>query len=361
MPLAAAKRVTFRLSPFMETFWSMHVLQEPEHHRLNQNWVRGMRKKTLAIRRDLRRFSFAYRGAPTACGIPDLAGESGSFLEELARLRAATESEATRFFTRSFYRASEPIATGLDVPPQVEERFLVHAKEVHASSELAEAALAAPAKTLNSFADLVERYWYSGFDERWEHYRPLLERAIEDVRERIATRGGLPDFFKRLPLDVRVNPACDGFTVDRPHDHEVTIGPADRLVLTPSFMTWPHVRVSCERPGLFAIAFGPMTELDRLASVPPPDQLLRALEAIADDTRLRVLRFLSEVPRSTQELSALVSVTAPTLSEHLHKLEDSGVVRSHRDGHYMVYELNLDLDDISEKLRHYLNSTAEPS
>src|SRR5258705_3156933 len=243
MPLTAGERVTFRLSRFMETFWSLHVLQEPEHHRLNQNWVRGMRKKTLAIRGDLRRFGFAYRGAPTACGIPDLADQSGSLLDDIARLRGANEAQATLFFTRSFYRGSESPGTATDIPAMVAERFLSYAKEVRASTELAQMALAAPARTLTAFADLVERYWYSGFDERWAHYFPLLQRAVDDVRERIASRG-LADFLKRLPLEVRVNPDCDGFTADRPHDHDVTIGPSDRLVLTPSLMTGPPVRVN---------------------------------------------------------------------------------------------------------------------
>jgi DNA-binding transcriptional ArsR family regulator len=146
--------------------------------------------------------------------------------------------------------------------------------------------------------------------------------------------------------------------VARAHDHDVTIGPKDHLVLTPSFFVWPHVRVSCEQPGTVAIAFGPRTELARVASIPPPDSLLMLLDVLADETRLRVIRYLaSRGPRSTQELSAFVGVSEPTLSGHLRKLEVAGVVTSKRDGYYVLYELNANVSDaVSRALRGYLES-----
>lgn len=48
--------------------------------------------------------------------------------------------------------------------------------------------------------------------------------------------------------EVRSEPRAERFRLERPHDHEVAIGPDDTLVLAPSADVWPHVRVNCDGP-----------------------------------------------------------------------------------------------------------------
>jgi DNA-binding transcriptional ArsR family regulator len=354
----AVDRVGFILSPFLETFWSLHVLQQPERHPLNQNMVRDARRETRDLRHDLRRFGFAYRGAPTALGLPIDGVAEGSWSDELERARHADDAQAVRFFVRSFYLGAEPIDRDGRVPAPVAERLLAYTRAVHASVDLAERALREPRAVLAEFLDLVERYWLLSFESRWtKWYLADLRREVDQGKVRIAT--SLADLLRRLPVEVRLDPAGSGFSVDRLHDHDLPIGPRDRIVLTPSNMAWPHVRVSCERPGILGLAVPRLLKLDDLASVPPPDALLNTLEALADDTRLRVLRFLFEVPRSTQELATLVNVTVSTMSEHLRKLEGAGVVQHRRDGHYVVYEPSLDAAELLDELRSYLDQSVD--
>lgn len=67
---------------------------------------------------------------------------------------------------------------------------------------------------------------------------------------------------------------------------------------------------------------------------------VEALAALAQDTRLRILRAL--VPRGPDGLSAgriaqRLGLAAPTLSFHLAKLEQAGLVRCRRDGRERIY------------------------
>jgi DNA-binding transcriptional ArsR family regulator len=359
IPGDAIERVRFSLSPFMEALWSLHVLHNPTRHVINQNWVRTMRKRNVHLTRELREFGFAYRGSPTSCGVPLPNVERGSFADEVARFRRATPAQAARFFTRSFYEGREEISATEDVPSPVAERLLAHARAIHASVEWAQHALRSPQQSLTAFADLMERYWYSGFDELWQGRVLRLEGEVGKARDRIATRG-LPDFLRTLPRDVRLDPDGQGFTVDRPHDHELTIGEANRLVLTPSVYVLPHVHVSCDRPGVVAIAYPSTHEVQLATPLPPPEPLLAALDALADDTRLRILRHLREVPRTTQVLAQLVQVAPPTVSSHLRRLEAAGLVTSERDGHYVLYQLTLDVTRIMGQLRDYLDDRLDP-
>jgi DNA-binding transcriptional ArsR family regulator len=360
IPMDATDRVSFALSPFMEAFWSLHVLRHPGRHPFHQNWVLEASKRLGAdgLDRELREFAFAFRGSPTSCGVPLPNVALGSFTDELARFRQATTAEAARFFSRSFYQGREEIGATDCVPPQVAERLLAHAKAIRASVDLAKRALASPRETLAEFAELIERYWHATFMERWTFRVDRLQREAREDERQVAR--GLADFLRRLPLDVRLDPSGDGFTIDRPHDHEVTIGEGDRLVFTPSVYVMPHVRVSCERPGIVAIAYPSAHEVEFVAPVPPPDHLLTALEALADDTRLRMLRHMSDAPKTTQALSALVHAAPATVSSHLRKLEAAGLVTSDRDGHFVVYRPERDIADIFAQLRRYLDDRIDP-
>jgi DNA-binding transcriptional ArsR family regulator len=84
-------------------------------------------------------------------------------------------------------------------------------------------------------------------------------------------------------------------------------------------------------------------------------ELLDMLRALGDDTRLRVLKLLAEQPRTTQELAPLVGLSAAGLSKALRRLADAGLVRSRREGYYVVYSLDsARLTALSEAIASFL-------
>ena len=52
------------------------------------------------------------------------------------------------------------------------------------------------------------------------------------------------------------------------------------------------------------------------------------LKTIADATRLRILGLLAERPHTGTELATTLSLSAPTISHHLHRLRDVGIVHA---------------------------------
>jgi DNA-binding transcriptional ArsR family regulator len=57
-----------------------------------------------------------------------------------------------------------------------------------------------------------------------------------------------------------------------------------------------------------------------------PDALNKALKAMADPTRLRILRYLAEEPLTPSELSRRLRLRAPTVVHHLYALRIAGLV-----------------------------------
>ncbi len=72
------------------------------------------------------------------------------------------------------------------------------------------------------------------------------------------------------------------------------------------------------------------------------EQLLAFFKALADANRLRVVGLLARRPHTVEELATVLEVRASTVSHHLSKLTQAGLVRSEADGHYHVYSLDLE-------------------
>lgn len=64
------------------------------------------------------------------------------------------------------------------------------------------------------------------------------------------------------------------------------------------------------------------------------------LKTIADATRLRILGLLAEAPRSGRDLADALGLTAPTISHHMAKLVEVGIVVATPEGTRRTYSLN---------------------
>ncbi|HYZ72257.1 MAG TPA: metalloregulator ArsR/SmtB family transcription factor [Chthoniobacterales bacterium] len=66
--------------------------------------------------------------------------------------------------------------------------------------------------------------------------------------------------------------------------------------------------------------------------------LLRFFKALAHESRLRLLGFLAQQPRTVQELSSLLGLTEPTTSHHLALLREAGLVTLRVEGNLHWYD-----------------------
>lgn len=77
----------------------------------------------------------------------------------------------------------------------------------------------------------------------------------------------------------------------------------------------------------------------------PPDpnqELLTFFKALADANRLRIVGVLAHEPRSVEQLAAALGLESSTVSHHLRRLSDAGLVEAKADGYYSVYSLRTD-------------------
>ena len=73
---------------------------------------------------------------------------------------------------------------------------------------------------------------------------------------------------------------------------------------------------------------------------------LMIFKVLADDTRLRILQALREKDLYVELLAERLNLTPPTISFHLKKLQDAGLVDARREQYYTVYSLRQDVFDL---------------
>jgi predicted transcriptional regulator len=70
------------------------------------------------------------------------------------------------------------------------------------------------------------------------------------------------------------------------------------------------------------------------------DELVTFFKALADANRLKIVGLLAQQPYSVEELAALLDLKPSTVSHHLAKLAQVGLVSAKTQSYYNVYELD---------------------
>lgn len=85
----------------------------------------------------------------------------------------------------------------------------------------------------------------------------------------------------------------------------------------------------------------------------PDEALLQRFQAVAEETRFRIVRLLAGGERCVCELQDELDAAQSRLSFHLKKLRDAGVVSDRRDGRWVYYSL---VPEALEGMRDFLGA-----
>ena len=80
------------------------------------------------------------------------------------------------------------------------------------------------------------------------------------------------------------------------------------------------------------------------------EELVTFFKALSDANRLKIIGLLAQQPYSVEELAVLLDLKASTVSHHLSKLSQIGLVSAKADSYYNVYQL--DEKALEEKSRN---------
>ncbi len=184
----------------------------------------------------------------------------------------------------------------------------------------------------------LQAYYQAFFQQEELRVGPVLLAGLQHARE-LAEQMTIPELIAELSRGIR-------FTE--------TLG--KELVIVPTYWMTPLVKLDTigEDQKLFLFGARPST-MSAIPGEPVPDGLLIALKAVADPTRLRILRYLSQQEMTPSELSRRLNLRAPTVTHHLKELRLAGLVNVTVHGQEKLYRARLGaLDTIHVDLRAFL-------
>lgn len=355
LPPNAEECVHFDVSPLIEATQSWHVLVDPGHHSLQIPWVRRCRSLPGDLRQRLRDWAWVVRRSVPSLFEAGAHRPARDFDEECAIIAALPTDQiaaglAEALLTESRFTGEEIVRDG----PAFDAAVAGLRARSPEDAERLVAVLADPSGTLATILALLVDYWDLAFADEWTRIEQLIERGVAGSGRQIAEASILAVMADLIPA-VRPDRAANTIRFDREHKPHVAIT-AEGLRLTPSYYVWPHVQVTCDPPAHPRIIF-PTESLRRSG---PPDEngsLLSSLRALAGETRLELLQLVATEPRSTQELAGLLMLSPAATSRHLHQLLNAGLLRTWREGYYVLYET---VPDALMELADLLKSFAGP-
>lgn len=181
---------------------------------------------------------------------------------------------------------------------------------------------------------LLGDYWTYAFAQEWPDIEAQLALARAEAELHLAA-GGLRSLLAHTTRRARLADCGIAITPTIPAEIDVELADDGRLPVVLSLFSAPYVitRIS---PAAGLVLPAPTAE--RRASTPSLE-LVRGLNAVADPTRLTLLRLVAIRPRSTLELAQLVELSEAAVSKHMRRLADADLVRGQRNGYYVLYRL----------------------
>ncbi len=84
------------------------------------------------------------------------------------------------------------------------------------------------------------------------------------------------------------------------------------------------------------------------------EELLTFFKALADGNRLKILGLLAQQPYSVEQLAALLALKPATISHHLTRLAEAGLVSARTESYYSIYYLEQKV--LEEKSKRLLST-----
>lgn len=304
-----------------DLFVSLWILHRPDEFGLRPSWAAGVRSRLPIHLRDVLEHSQTFLSVPLSW-LHNLSKPKDSqvVLEALERLAPEDRLPALVFGQKQGPRvdAYRECLLSFEGKQRFSSNFEARIKETMNNPDRYTKAFGRAAFEAWSdrkaygekFFQALQAYVNNFFLEEEPRIIPAQETALKQAQE----------MAKEMDVLALLEELSEGVRMD-------WISEVSMLVLAPSFWGAPFVFYDrlAENEGIILFGARP----DGKTLVPGelvPEELLNALKALADPTRLRILRYLLEKPSTPGELAKFLRLRPPTVFHHLQSLRLAGLV-----------------------------------
>lgn len=311
-------KLSWELGTAYDLMMSLEVLHNPENFGLRASWAAGVRSRVPADERSVLEDSLKLFYVPLSW-VHDLPGpkDSATALWSLSQVPPSERLAALVMFEGS---PSEYKQVLLEVSDRgawddsdLEKlRSLTKSKKGHSKKDMTTVLdwWSRPDEFGERYLKALQSYYQEFFAEEERRIKPALQRSMEQAQE-LAETTPLPELIENLSQGVKL-----------------AIEPEVReLIFAPSYWITPLILYNKIDQQRMVFVYGARpADASLVPGEVVPDALLRALKALADPTRLKIIRYLSEEPLAPAQLSRRLRLRPPTVIHHLEVLRLAGLV-----------------------------------
>ena len=208
--------------------------------------------------------------------------------------------------------------------------------------------------------ELASEFWRLCFSKTWESMQGSLQASLQEKRRLFESRT-VARFFDLLHLRVEIDPGHRSLIPIR-GNYKLPIEEVGECLILPSAFNdkrfW-YGRTVGERTHASFPYFDPTISLSppatdsdtgRASGEPELDPAL-IFKALGNTTRFAIAILLARSPQTSVELARALSLSRPTISHHIHRLREAGLLKEKPHKTSILLELNRDtlagLSDIS--------------
>lgn len=345
-----------------EFFISLHVLHAPDQYGIRSSYAAGVRARMPAAERKLMEEMYTLTGVPIQW-IHNLPAPKDAITalwaikqmppaQRLIKLMCVDddkydhatpeETEKHKKFNESLLRIADE---GKWKPADLEFFQAVFGKKYdRTKKETLSRALdwwSRPVELGEGFLSALQAYYQAFFEEEEKRIQPILKTGLEHAQS-IASNLSLEELFFELSQGVQLGAEFK----------------SKKYIFAPAFWTTPLVFFEKLDPDTMMVIFGARpADMSVIPGESLPDGLVRALKALADPTRLKILFYLSNDNLTPSELARRLHLRAPTVTHHLKDLRLASLVNLIADKQERKYALRREtLDATFISLQEFLKA-----
>lgn len=333
--------VTFEYSPMFEMFSSLHVLFNPEHHRMRLDWAKEMRDQMdESLYEGLKFFDTVSNGWMTIFDFLDIYKELND--HDVKKALAAFEKIHVNTFTEILF---EKKLSSVDIKKiRVLEKVHVDGLD----SESCEYLLNMESCQKKLY-ELLHKYYDMHFKFIQDQTQGYLIRALE-AHKSLSEMMPFLDYIRLLHPRIEVGEDTIHFHKFKRFDMPFEDVKVVRIRIS-SFID-PHLLIGLEDGRVLLTIRAKIKKVENDVH----EDLYKTLKALADKTRLRILKHLFRHPCSTQELAVQLEMSEAAVSKHLKKMTGAGLLSKIRHGNYVLYYLDrIEIDRLPMNMYQYLD------
>ncbi len=338
-----------------DLFVSLYVLHRPGAFGVRASWAAGVRSRLPASQRDFLEKVQSFLPVPLSWLylLPAEAKNAAGALHALAQLPAAERLPSL------LITADTPIEVINTLQEITLRQTWSSAEQEVLRTALHRRGIFPRPNTLNNLCeawiDLTQTgdqllqafntYHQVFFAEEEQRIQPLLEKALQQAHSLSIQEKDIARLLEILSNGV----------------HFQQVESTSQVTLAPSYWASPLVFFTPLENDRLLVLFGGRPETqDLIPGETLPIDLVDSLKAIADPTRLRILRYLAEGRLTPSELSRRLRLRPPTVIHHLNALRLAGLVEiTLQADRERGYNLRREaLDDVFSLLSDFLTPNA---